>query len=83
MITVLGAIASILFAISAVPETIKTIKTRRTGTPTNLAFIVLSAVVTMWLYMTIQHGLDLWFTINSITNTICWTVLLIYGVISR
>jgi hypothetical protein len=83
MISLLGALASILFAVSAIPAAIKALRLKKTGTPVSLSVIVLAGVVTMWLYVTLRYGVDFFFTINSISNTICWSLLLFWGIKSK
>lgn len=84
MLELIGILAGILFSISSIPMTIKTIKDgNSTHIPLTTILSVWGGAILMIIYLIIKNGLDLIVILDYALTITGWSTILFYKIFPR
>jgi hypothetical protein len=84
MVSILGIIGGLLFAVAALPSAIRTIKAKRSlGTPVDISLVVCLGNIIQYVYLLLSYGFNPVLFVNYLVGFVCWVILLYYGVFKK
>lgn len=73
----LGLFAGICFALSSIPMAISVIKSRSAAfIPLSTILCIWSGAISMFVYLCVKNGVDVWFFLNYGITIMNWTIIL-------
>lgn len=80
----LGLFAGVCFAVSSIPMMISVIKTRNADcVPLSTILCVWGGSISMFVYLVLKNGLDIWVLFDYGITIVNWTIILGFKILKR